>query len=125
MTASPMTAVPGAACMNSARSLLATLTGLSRRKSLADATASWSESDFETVFRFWPMRCRPEQRLPGLARHHDPWTIWLILGGRGAVHRHVAGRVRAGRLDAMSVWLRERRHSMNDGGSFGPGNRAA
>ena len=60
------------------------MTGLSRRRSLADATASWSEDDFETVLRFWPMRCRPEQRLPGLARIHDPWTIWLILGGRGA-----------------------------------------
>lgn len=71
------------------------MTGLSRRKSLADATASWSERDFETVFRFWPMRCRPEQRLPGLARHHDPWTIWLILGGRGA------GKTRTG-----AEWVR-------------------
>ncbi|MBM6581369.1 DNA-packaging protein [Microvirga sp. BT689] len=71
------------------------MTGLSRRRSLADATASWCESDFENVLRFWPMRCRPEQRLPGLARVHDPWTIWLMLGGRGA------GKTRTG-----AEWVR-------------------
>ncbi|NBJ11496.1 ATP-binding protein [Microvirga sp. SYSU G3D207] len=47
------------------------------------------------MLRFWPLRCRPEQRLPGLARQHDPWTIWLILGGRGA------GKTRAG-----AEWVR-------------------
>src|SRR5919107_5332723 len=95
MTTSFMTTDPGAACTNSARSLLATLTGLSRRRSLADATASWCERDFETVLRFWPIRCRPEQRLPGLARKHDPWTTWLMLGGRGA------GKTRTG-----AEWVR-------------------
>ncbi|MBB4041419.1 phage terminase large subunit-like protein [Microvirga flocculans] len=71
------------------------MTGLSRRKRLTDATACWSEADFETVLRFWPIRCRPEQRLPGLARRHDPWTIWLMLGGRGA------GKTRTG-----AEWIR-------------------
>ncbi|MCB5176297.1 DNA-packaging protein [Microvirga lenta] len=33
--------------------------------------------------------------MPGLARHHDPWTTWLMLGGRGA------GKTRAG-----SEWVR-------------------
>ncbi|GEO17533.1 DNA-packaging protein [Microvirga aerophila] len=33
--------------------------------------------------------------MPGLARHHDPWTTWLILGGRGA------GKTRTG-----SEWVR-------------------
>jgi phage terminase large subunit-like protein len=75
--------------------LLTTLTGLSRKRRLADATASWSEDEFEDVLRHWPIRCRPEQRLPGLARVHDPWTIWLILGGRGA------GKTRTG-----AEWVR-------------------
>jgi phage terminase large subunit-like protein len=33
--------------------------------------------------------------MPGLARTHDPWTIWLILGGRGA------GKTRTG-----AEWVR-------------------
>lgn len=33
--------------------------------------------------------------MPGLSRHHDPWTLWLVLGGRGA------GKTRAG-----SEWIR-------------------
>lgn len=33
--------------------------------------------------------------MPGLSRHHDPWTLWLVLGGRGA------GKTRAG-----SEWVR-------------------
>jgi phage terminase large subunit-like protein len=45
--------------------------------------------------RHWPLRCRPEQRLPGLARVHEPWTIWLMLGGRGA------GKTRTG-----AEWVR-------------------
>ncbi|WP_246515804.1 DNA-packaging protein [Microvirga aerilata] len=71
------------------------MTGLSRKRRLADATASWSEEDFEAVLRHWPIRCRPEQRQPGLSRHHDPWTVWLMLGGRGA------GKTRAG-----AEWVR-------------------
>ncbi|WP_246529157.1 DNA-packaging protein [Microvirga zambiensis] len=47
------------------------------------------------MVRHWPVRCRPEQRLPGLARVHEPWTIWLMLGGRGA------GKTRAG-----AEWVR-------------------
>jgi len=71
------------------------LSGLSRRKRLAEATASLSETELEQLLRYWPIRCRPEQRLPGLSRRHDPWTIWLLLGGRGA------GKTRAG-----SEWIR-------------------
>ena len=33
--------------------------------------------------------------MPGLCRHHDPWTLWLMLGGRGA------GKTRTG-----SEWIR-------------------
>ncbi|KLK92803.1 ATP-binding protein [Microvirga vignae] len=33
--------------------------------------------------------------MPGLSRHHDPWTLWLMLGGRGA------GKTRTG-----SEWIR-------------------
>jgi len=86
---------PPAASMNCATSLLGILSGLSRRRRLADATASWSEAELEATLRHWPQRCRPEQRMPGLARRHDPWTTWLMLGGRGA------GKTRTG-----AEWVR-------------------
>jgi len=71
------------------------LSGLSRRRRLAEATASLSEAELERLLRYWPIRCRPEQRLPGLSRRHDPWTLWLPLGGRGA------GKTRTG-----AEWIR-------------------
>ncbi|WP_371678905.1 DNA-packaging protein [Microvirga sp. KLBC 81] len=75
--------------------MLAILSGLSRRRRLAEATASLSKTELEQLLRYWPIRCRPEQRLPGLSRRHDPWTLWLMLGGRGA------GKTRTG-----SEWIR-------------------
>ena len=71
------------------------MSGLSRRRRLAEATASLSEAELERLLRYWPIRCRPEQRLPGLSRRHDPWTLWLPLGGRGA------GKTRTG-----AEWIR-------------------
>ncbi len=71
------------------------MSGLSRRRRLAEATASLSKTELEQLLRYWPIRCRPEQRLPGLSRQHDPWTLWLMLGGRGA------GKTRTG-----SEWIR-------------------
>lgn len=66
-----------------------------RRRKLSDAMASWSEADLERILRHWPVRCRLEQRVPGLCRARDPWTTWLMLGGRGA------GKTRTG-----SEWIR-------------------
>jgi len=66
-----------------------------RRKKLREATASWCEADFHRILRHWPLLCRPEQRVPGLCRRRDPWTIWLMLGGRGA------GKTRTG-----AEWVR-------------------
>lgn len=86
---------PAAASTSCATSLLAILSGLWRKRRLADATVSFSEDELESLLRFWPIRCRPEQRLPGLARKRDPWTLWLMLGGRGA------GKTRAG-----AEWVR-------------------
>ncbi|QFU17093.1 DNA-packaging protein [Microvirga thermotolerans] len=71
------------------------MSALWRRRRLAEATASWCERDFERVLRYWPLRCRAAQRPPGLSRLHDPWTVWLLLGGRGA------GKTRAG-----AEWVR-------------------
>jgi phage terminase large subunit-like protein len=45
--------------------------------------------------RHWPLHGRIEQRMPGLCRVHKAWTLWLILGGRGA------GKTRTG-----SEWVR-------------------
>lgn len=66
-----------------------------RRRKLSDATASWSEADFERILNHWPLHGRIEQRMPGLCRVHKPWTLWLMLGGRGA------GKTRTG-----SEWIR-------------------
>jgi phage terminase large subunit-like protein len=81
--------------MNSATSLLVTLSGLWRRRRLAEATASWSEADFDRVLRHWLLQCRRDQSVPGVTRTQDPWTIWLLLGGRGA------GKTRTG-----AEWVR-------------------
>jgi phage terminase large subunit-like protein len=45
--------------------------------------------------RHWLLNCRREQSVPGVARRLDPWTIWLMLGGRGA------GKTRTG-----AEWVR-------------------
>lgn len=71
------------------------MSALWRRKRLKEATVSWSEAEFETALRHWPLRCRSEQRLPGLCRERDAWTTWLMLGGRGA------GKTRTG-----AEWVR-------------------
>ena len=89
------TAASHATSTNCATNLLPTLSALWRRKKLQEATASWSEADFDRILRHWPLLCRPEQRVPGLCRRRDPWTIWLMLGGRGA------GKTRTG-----AEWVR-------------------
>jgi phage terminase large subunit-like protein len=55
-----------------------------------------SESEREAVWRLctpqmrrlleknWPLQAREDQLAPLLARNGAPWTIWLVLGGRGA-----------------------------------------
>lgn len=67
-----------------------------RRKRLTELTAAWSEAEILAILRYWPLRCRPEQRPPPLASHSgDAWTTWLMLGGRGA------GKTRTG-----AEWVR-------------------
>src|SRR5919107_1090419 len=94
-TITPGIATIPAPSTNSATSLLVTLSGLLRRRRLADATASWSEADFRRILRHWLFHCRRDQSVPGVARRLDPWTIWLMLGGRGA------GKTRTG-----AEWVR-------------------
>ncbi|WP_407664527.1 DNA-packaging protein [Microvirga pudoricolor] len=72
--------------------MLDTLSALWRRGRLAEATAGWSKADVAEALRYWPLRARPEQRPPDMA---IPWTIWLMLGGRGA------GKTRTG-----AEWVR-------------------
>ena len=48
--------------------------------------------ELEHLLRSWPLYCRRDQRPPPVA---DPWTVWLVLGGRGA------GKTRTG-----AEWVR-------------------
>jgi phage terminase large subunit-like protein len=58
--------------------------------------------------RLWNLHCRPEQRIPGLARQREHWSIWLMLGGRGA------GKTRTG-----AEWIRSIALGEPDTGSVG------
>ena len=40
----------------------------------------------------WNVYAHPHQKFPQTANNGEPWTTWLILGGRGA------GKPRGGRL---------------------------
>src|SRR3954453_16598047 len=51
----------------------------------------WSE-EFSKIWREF---AHPHQRAPQFANNGEPWTTWLILGGRGA------GKTRAG-----AEWVR-------------------
>ena len=54
---------------------------------------SLTADEHEDVLRFWPFRGRADQRFPETG--YDPWTVWLVLGGRGA------GKTRTG-----AEWVR-------------------
>ena len=54
-----------------------------------------SESEAEEMLFCWESYCRRNQRAPGIAADGADWTIWLILGGRGA------GKTRTG-----AEWVR-------------------
>ena len=81
---------------NCATNLLAHLERIVAEEEAAEATASWSEADFERALRHWPLLCRHRTtRARPVPALRDPWTIWLMLGGRGA------GKTRTG-----AEWVR-------------------
>jgi phage terminase large subunit-like protein len=62
------------------------------RAKFAASLPEWMRERLFAEFRFWAHRF---QRPPELAQNGEPWTTWLILGGRGA------GKTRAG-----AEWVR-------------------
>ena len=130
-----MTTDPGAASTNCATSLLATLTGLSRKRRLADATASWSEAISRRVLRHLadplparaaPAGPRPRARpLDDLAharrtrRGQDPHRRRM-----GARHRARRARFRRAAVAAHRARRRDlRRCAQRDGRGAGRHSR--
>ena len=62
---------------------------------IEEALAPCSAPELIRLCRFWYCHGRPDQRPPRLARNGLPWTVWLVLGGRGA------GKTRTG-----AEWVR-------------------
>lgn len=57
--------------------------------------ASLSARDIETLLRAWDLHARDDQWPPERAHGGGPWTVWLVMGGRGA------GKTRTG-----AEWVR-------------------
>ena len=57
--------------------------------------ASLTERDIEFMLSDWLSWARPDQRPPALSQKGIAWTVWLVLGGRGA------GKTRTG-----AEWVR-------------------
>ncbi|MDB5649210.1 MAG: ATP-binding protein [Hyphomicrobiales bacterium] len=62
---------------------------------LNELTEGLSARDFETLLAAWEMQARDDQWPPERAIGGDPWTVWLVMGGRGA------GKTRTG-----AEWVR-------------------
>lgn len=75
-----------------ARSLQSALAASAASGQLADLLAGLSWQQMETLLHDWPIWARDDQLPPGF---DEAWTVWLLLGGRGA------GKTRAG-----AEWVR-------------------
>lgn len=51
--------------------------------------------ELETLLASWTLNARPDQWPPNAARDGEPWSVWLVMGGRGA------GKTRTG-----AEWVR-------------------
>ena len=86
-----------AASASCATSFSDILSGFERRSWIAVALdrMGLTRPEAENWLRHWSTYCRADQRPPGLGPGAPPWTIWLVLGGRGA------GKTRTG-----AEWVR-------------------
>ncbi|MDB5596758.1 MAG: ATP-binding protein [Hyphomicrobiales bacterium] len=62
---------------------------------LDELLAGFSARDLETLLAAWEMQAREDQLPPPQASGGGPWTVWLVMGGRGA------GKTRTG-----AEWVR-------------------
>lgn len=65
------------------------------RRLADDFFASLTPRELENVLRSWDFRARADQWPPGFATNGEPWSVWLVVGGRGA------GKTRTG-----AEWVR-------------------
>ena len=73
-----------AALPNCATSLFDCWRALFQMDRIEEAVAQCSAPELIRLCRFWLLHGRPDQRPPACARNGLPWTVWLVLGGRGA-----------------------------------------
>ncbi|MDI4666906.1 terminase family protein [Xanthobacter autotrophicus] len=86
---------PSATSTPSAASLRAALIACARTGRAQSLLNELPEAEAELLLADWALWARPDQLPPDLAPCRDPWTTWLVLGGRGA------GKTRAG-----AEWVR-------------------
>lgn len=72
-----------------AKKLLAALKG-SGRTTIRRALAQLSDDEIDAIHADWQLWAREDQLPPVSAKDGEPWSVWLLLGGRGA------GKTRAG-----------------------------
>jgi phage terminase large subunit-like protein len=46
--------------------------------------ADWSADEIQSIISTWQMQAREDQWPPVRAQNGQPWTVWLVMGGRGA-----------------------------------------
>ena len=63
---------------------------------IADLLAGLNPRCLEFIANVWPTWAHDHQSAPAAGNNGQPWTTWLILGGRGA------GKTRAG-----AEWVRD------------------
>src|SRR5690606_30970870 len=83
-------------CATSLRALLSACLPTPQGRRLADDFfASLTPRELENVLRSWDFRARADQWPPAFATNGEPWSVWLVVGGRGA------GKTRTG-----AEWVR-------------------
>lgn len=75
--------------------MLSALSACVSRGTLDEAIAGLSPRELETLLASWEFAARHDQWPPERGQGGAPWTVWLIMGGRGA------GKTRAG-----AEWVR-------------------
>jgi phage terminase large subunit-like protein len=60
------------------------LSGFESSNELEGFVESLDRSEAEQLLRHWPLRCRAPQTPPESWGNPKSWTVWLVMGGRGA-----------------------------------------
>lgn len=82
-------------CAKSWRALLKDCRTDETRAALAAFLAGLDAHELERLLSLWPLAARADQWPPDAAQGGGPWSVWLVVGGRGA------GKTRTG-----AEWVR-------------------